>query len=108
AGKASAKKRQQKQRSASTDVQQTFNHTDTDTDITSSLRSDVEARTRTTPKQDFVSELSDLLDAETIEAIIDHRRKKRAPITARAAKLLANELRKCADPRAAADMMILH
>lgn len=108
AGKASAKKRQQKQRSASTDVQQTFNHTDTDTDITSSLRSDVEARARTTPKQDFVSELSDLLDAETIEAIIDHRRKKRAPITARAAKLLANELRKCADPRAAADMMILH
>ncbi|MFC0246425.1 hypothetical protein ACFOLL_04480 [Falsochrobactrum ovis] len=81
---------------------------DTSTPNTSSLRSDVEARARTTPKQDFVSELSDLLDAETIEAIIDHRRKKRAPITARAAKLLANELRKCADPRAAADMMILH
>ncbi|MCR8492778.1 YdaU family protein [Ochrobactrum sp. WV_118_8] len=50
AGKASAEKRQQKQRSNSTDVQQTFNHTDTDTDITSSLRSDVSI------KPDFDSE----------------------------------------------------
>jgi uncharacterized protein YdaU (DUF1376 family) len=32
AGKASAKKRQEKQRGAATDVQQPFNHTDTDTD----------------------------------------------------------------------------
>ncbi|MGK8640432.1 DUF1376 domain-containing protein [Brucella anthropi] len=52
AGKASAEKRQQKQRPNSTDVQQTFNHTDTDTDtdITSSLRSDVSI------KPDFDSE----------------------------------------------------
>ena len=108
AGKASAEKRQQKQRSNSTDVQQTFNHTDTDADITSSLRSDVDAQARSTSKQDFVSELSELLDAETIEAIIDHRKKKRAPITAKAGKLMARELRKCANPREAADMMILH
>lgn len=50
AGKASAEKRQQKQRMTSTDVQQAFNHTDTDTDNTSSLRSDV------TIKPDFESE----------------------------------------------------
>lgn len=52
AGKASAEKRQQNQRLNSTDVQQAFNHTDTDTDTdnTSSLRSDV------TIKPDFESE----------------------------------------------------
>ncbi len=81
---------------------------DTNTPNTSSLRSDVDAQARSTPKQDFVSELSELLDAETIEAIIDHRKKKRAPITAKAGKLMANELRRCANPREAADMMILH
>lgn len=80
----------------------------TNTPNTSSLRSDVDAQARSTPKQDFVSELSELLDAETIEAIIDHRKKKRAPITAKAGKLMANELRRCANPREAADMMILH
>ena len=53
AGKASAEKRQQKQRLASTDAQQPFNHTDTDTDNTSSLRSDVSERAK---KQDHVSE----------------------------------------------------
>ena len=44
AGKASAEKRQQKQRLVSTNVQQPFNHTDTDTDNTSSLRSDVSVK----------------------------------------------------------------
>jgi len=53
AGKASAEKRQQKQRLASTDAQQPFNHTDTDTDNTSSLCSDVSERAK---KQDHVSE----------------------------------------------------
>lgn len=40
AGKASAEKRQQKQQEQATDVQRAFNHTDTDTDISSSLRSE--------------------------------------------------------------------
>lgn len=53
AGKASAEKRQQKQSLTSTDVQQPFNHTDTDTDNTSSLRSDISERAK---KQDHVSE----------------------------------------------------
>ena len=53
AGKASAEKRQRNQRSISTGVQQTFNHTDTDTDTTSSLRSDVRERAK---KQDHVPE----------------------------------------------------
>lgn len=81
---------------------------DTNTPNTSSLRSDVKARAPRQSQKDFVSELSGLLDAETIEAIVDHRKKKRAPITARAGMLMAKELRKCPCPQEAADMMLLH
>lgn len=44
AGKASAEKRQEKQREASTDVQHAFNHTDTDTDIRDGGGGDAHAR----------------------------------------------------------------
>lgn len=86
AGKASAEKRQQKQRLASTDVQQPFNHTDTDTDtdLTSSLRSDVSERAK---KQDHVSEALEAYSAlasrcglPAVRVLNDARKRKLASL----------------------------
>nr|WP_278388426.1 DUF1376 domain-containing protein [Brucella intermedia] len=104
AGKASAEKRQQKQRSNSTDVQQTFNHTDTDTDITSSLRSDVKAQAPEKPS--VKSELMKVVDEDHAQAVIEHRKAIKKPMTVRAAQLLAGKFAKCQNPNAAVDMMI--
>lgn len=57
-----------------------------------------------TPRQ----ELEAVLDPDHAQAVIEHRKAKRAPLTAHAADLLAREFKKCADPNAAADEMILH
>jgi hypothetical protein len=52
-------------------------------------------------------ELGRVLDEEHANAVIDHRQKLRKPLTAHAAKLLANSFAKCRDgPNAAADAMI--
>lgn len=51
--------------------------------------------------------LETVLDAERAEAVLQHRKSIKAPLTQRSAKLLAKELGKCADPNAAADMMML-
>ncbi|NYD82086.1 uncharacterized protein YdaU (DUF1376 family) [Ochrobactrum intermedium] len=104
AGKASAEKRQQKQRLASTDVQQPFNHTDTDTDITSSLRSDVKAQAPEKPS--VKSELMKVVDEDHAQAVIEHRKAIKKPMTVRAAQLLAGKFAKCQNPNAAVDMMI--
>lgn len=72
----------------------------TDTDI-SSLRSDNSAREKT-PRD----ELSEVLDAEHSEAVIEHRKRIRKPLTAYAAKLLARQLVQWRDPNEAADAMI--
>jgi hypothetical protein len=50
--------------------------------------------------------LSEVLDAEHAAAVIEHRQRLRKSLTPRAAKLLANELKKAPDPNAAADLMI--
>jgi hypothetical protein len=52
-------------------------------------------------------ELSKVLDAEHVEAVLDHRRKKKAANTLHAIRLLAKEFSKCPDANAAADEMIL-
>ncbi len=104
AGKASAEKRQQKQRFASTDVQQPFNHTDTDTDNTSSLRSDVKAQAPEKPS--VKSELMNVLDEDHAQAVIEHRKAIKKPMSVRAAQLLAGKFSKCENPNAAADIMI--
>jgi uncharacterized protein YdaU (DUF1376 family) len=52
------------------------------------------------------SELCAVLDDEHAEAVIDHRQRLRKPLSARAAKLLAGKFGQCADPNAAADVMI--
>lgn len=51
-------------------------------------------------------ELSAVLDADHVRAVLDHRQKIRKPLTAHAAKLLAGKFRRCPDPNAAADAMI--
>lgn len=52
------------------------------------------------------SELSKVLDQTRTQAVIEHRKKKRAPLTAHAASLLARKFAACADPNAAADAMV--
>lgn len=57
---------------------------------------------RATPRD----ELAKVLDETRAEAVLEHRRKMRKPLTAHAAALLAGKFAKCRDPNAAADMMI--
>lgn len=61
---------------------------------TSSLRSDV------------LTQLETVLEPERAKAVIEHRQRIRKPLTAYAAKLLAQKLAKCPEPAAAADAMI--
>lgn len=52
--------------------------------------------------------LESVLEPEDAEAVLDHRKKLRKPMTERAAKLLVGELSRCRDgPKAGAEMMIL-
>src|ERR1051325_11700722 len=51
--------------------------------------------------------LQTVLDADHAEAVIEHRRQKKSPLTAFAAKLLAKQFAMCPDPNAAAEEMIL-
>lgn len=55
-----------------------------------------------TPK----TELSSVLSEETAAAVIEHRQRIKSPLTAHAAKLLAGEFSKCADPELAASEMM--
>ena len=53
------------------------------------------------------NELALVLDAERTDAVLEHRKRIRRPLTARAAKLLAEKFAKCrAGPNAAADAML--
>jgi hypothetical protein len=52
-------------------------------------------------------ELERVLDAEHAKGVVDHRTAKRAKLTPFAARLLAKEFAKCADPNAAAEAMIV-
>ena len=48
-----------------------------------------------------------VLDLDHAEAVLDHRKGKKSPLTAFAAKLLAKQFALCPDPNAAAEEMIL-
>lgn len=50
--------------------------------------------------------LEAVLDAEHVDAVIQHRQKLRKALTGHAAKLLAAKFAQCPDPNAAADTMI--
>lgn len=56
-----------------------------------------------TPRQ----ELEDILDPAHAQAVIEHRKKLRKPLTSHAASLLARQFAKCHDPNGAVDQMIL-
>lgn len=59
------------------------------------------------PKRTPQEALCDVLDAERAAALIEHRKKLRAPLTVRAAELLATQLAHARDgPAAAADLML--
>lgn len=70
---------------------------------TSSLRSDVEARA---PKPTPLSMLSAVLDPERAMAVVEHRKAKKAPLTASSAEKLARKLAEWPDPNEAADEML--
>lgn len=59
-----------------------------------------------TPSVTQRQHLETVLDAERAEAVIEHRKRIRKPLTAHAAKLLAGKLGRCSDPNAAADAMV--
>lgn len=61
-----------------------------------------EKKAKATPR----SELEKVLDAEHAIAVIEHRQRLRKPMTAHAAKLLAQKLAECPDANAAADTMM--
>jgi uncharacterized protein YdaU (DUF1376 family) len=67
-----------------------------------SLRSVAPAAQNPSPRD----ELSRVLDAARAQAVLDHRQRIRKPLTAYAAKQLADKFAKCADPNGAADAMI--
>jgi hypothetical protein len=52
--------------------------------------------------------LANVLDAEHASAVVEHRARLRKPLTAHAAKLLANKFAEAPEPNAAADAMILN
>ena len=52
------------------------------------------------------AELQTILNEETADAVLEHRQRLRKPLTAFAAKQLAGQFAKCADPNAAAAEMI--
>ena len=54
----------------------------------------------------FKSDLMAVLDDKYAQAVIDHRKAKRAPLTEHAARVFLKSLSTCADKYAAIDMMI--
>ncbi|HCH73078.1 MAG TPA: hypothetical protein DFK19_16165 [Ochrobactrum sp.] len=77
---------------------------DTNTPNTSSLRSDVKAQAPEKPS--VKSELMKVVDEDHAQAVIEHRKAIKKPMTVRAAQLLAGKFAKCQNPNAAVDMMI--
>lgn len=55
----------------------------------------------------FKAELEQILSPERVEAIVDLRRKKKAPLTPHAGRLLVKALSACPDIYAAADEMVI-
>lgn len=77
---------------------------DTNIPDTSSLRSDVKAQAPAKPS--VKSELMNVLDEDHAQAVIEHRKAIKKPMSVRAAQLLAGKFSKCENPNAAADIMI--
>lgn len=76
----------------------------TTNNLSSSLRS--EDAPRVIEKRTPRDELGQVLDAEHIDAVIQHRQRIRKPLTSHAAKLLAAKFAQCPNPNEAADAMV--
>lgn len=84
-------------------------HPPSDTVVTPNkeLTGNIDKR-KNTKKEILVSILQEHLSEEVANAVFDHRKEIRKPLTERGAKLLANEFSKTSDPNAAADTMIMN
>ncbi len=71
-------------------------------DLSLERPSSVEDKARGTPRDALLV----VLDADRADAVIEHRKRLRKPLTTYAARLLAGKFRQSADPTAAADAMI--
>lgn len=60
-----------------------------------------------TTQQSILDALLTVLDEDRALAVMDHRRVSRKPLTVHAAKLLAVQFARCADPNEGADEMIM-
>lgn len=78
-----------------------------DKSLTTEIEPQQEEKIRAPASPSPRQRLEAVLDAERADAIIEHRKRIKAPLTSHAAKLLAKELAKCPDPNAAADMILL-
>lgn len=76
-------------------------------DTNNEVRKDKSAAKPLSDVQAFKAELEPILSSERVDAIVDLRRKKKAPITPHAGKLLVKALKECPDVDAAADEMVL-
>lgn len=76
---------------------------DTETELSSSLRSDDKRASREQTPNDALAEV---LDAERAAAVVEHRKRIRKPLTAYGARQLAKKLAAYGDANAAADAMI--
>ncbi len=65
-------------------------------------------RNKKTKAKKEIEILAGVVGEEHAQAVFDHRKSIRKPLTERAAKLLANEFAKTSDPCAAADQMIMN
>ena len=114
AGKASAKKRQQNQRSGATHVQRPFNHTDTDTDNIDTNVSlgvlDIPSKpSKPKPSHaEIIGILQGILSPDVAQSFMDHRKAKRAPLTANAARMIVKALAGSPDPDRVANDSIMN
>lgn len=80
------------------------NHTESESESEKKSSVPSEPRQKKSPRE----ELLVVLDEERADAVIEHRQRKRAPLTQRAAKMLAGKFAECPDPNKAADAMIVN
>lgn len=92
AGKASAEKRQQKQRDEATPVERPLNHID-------KIREDKKESAREAHKTPLEL-LSEVASEQVARDFIDHRKGMKKPMTVQAAKAMANRLRNHGNPDA--------
>lgn len=112
AGKIDDEKTEQNQRQEPTDVQQTANDIEIEKEIpseTSSLQDTPEgviAPKPRTEREEIHDALAEAVSEDRVQAIVSFRKRIKAPLTVKAAQLLAKRLLAASNPNAGADLMI--